>query len=194
MAENREKTTTSVIVGTLVFMCAIAAAVVTVSAPVERILGEGAFALRGAFHGLLAGVFMVTATIGLFQAFRLWSGSGAGVRELEVGSALNAAASLLTIVLGNWIYIPYRGAAGPRTFFLEKAPEVHKIFFEFKEFTALFTLPLAAAACFIICRYGERVLKRRFLREASALLLVLVFFYFAVAFGLGAAVTKLRAV
>lgn len=116
------------------------------------------------------------------------------IRTLEIGSLVNAIVCFLTIVFGNWLYIPYRAQGGPRSYFLETAPEIHKIFFEFKEFTALLTLPLVVAATFIIFYYGERLTEKRQVREMVTLVLVLAFFYFAIAFGLGAAVTKLKAV
>lgn len=175
-------------------MAAIAYGVLFISSPIEKLLGESTWRFRSAFHGLFAGVLMVTMTIGLFQAFRLWTGAPVSIRELEIGSLVNAAACFLAIVFGNWIYIPYRAAGGPRAHFLETSPEIHKIFFEFKEFTALFTLPLAAAAAYIICRYQEKLSQSRPLREMTALLLVLAFFYFVLAFGLGAAITKLKSV
>ena len=172
----------------------IGLAVVLVTAPAERLLGESAEAIRGALHGTAAGLFMVTATIGLFQGYRLFAGQARSVAELQVGSVVNAALALFTIVLGNWVYIPYRAAGGPRSYFLEQAPEIHKIFFEFKEFAALFTLPLAVAAAFILVAYGASAVRRKDLSTLVAILLALVFFYFLVAFGLGAAVTKLKSV
>jgi len=172
----------------------IGLAIVSMTAPGSQLLGESAEAIRGALHGTAAGLFMVTATIGLFQGYRLFAGQARSVAELQVGSVVNATVALLTILLGNWVYIPYRAAGGPRSYFLEQAPEVHKIFFEFKEFAALFTFPFAVAASFILVTYGGTVLRRRDLSMLVAVLLTLVFFYFLVAFGLGAAVTKLKSV
>jgi len=63
-------------------------------------------------------------------------------------------------------------------------PEVHKVFFEFKEFTALFTLPLSVAAAFILWRYGRQILERNWTRTSVAILIALHFFYFVLAFGL----------
>ena len=130
------------------------------TAPAERLLGDSAEAVRGALHGTAAGLFMVTATIGLFQGYRLFVGQAHGLAELQVGSVVNAAMAFFTILLGNWLYIPYRAAGGPRSYFLEHAPEIHKIFFEFKEFAALFTLPLAVAAAFILVSYGVSAIRR----------------------------------
>lgn len=194
MKEEAEKSSRTVVLNILLVMGMIAGGILFVSAPAEKLLGESAYGLRSAFHGLFAGIFMVTVTVGLYQAFRLWTGTPFNVREMEVGSILNASACFLTILFGNWIYIPYRAAGGPRTHFLETMPEIHKIFFEFKEFTALFTLPLAVAAAYLICGYGEKLKENKPLREMAALLLILTFFYFMVAFGLGAAITKLKSV
>ena len=193
-AQGLEKSSRETIIGILAVMVIVAGGILFVSSPMDRLLGESAYSIRSAFHGLFAGIFMITVTIGLYQASRLWAGREINIRELEIGSAINAVACFLTILLGNWIYIPYRSASGPKTHFLKTSPEIHKIFFEFKEFTALFTLPLAVAAAYLIYRYGEKLTTNRQLREMTALLLVLTFFYFVVAFGLGAAITKLKSV
>lgn len=190
----QDSSSKKIMVLALIIMSVIAAVILFVSAPTAHLLGESAYGIRSAFHGLFAAVFMITVTIGLYQAFRLWAGVEINVRELEVGSMVNAIACFLTVVSGNWIYIPYRAPGGPRSHFLETVPEIHKIFFEFKEFAALFTVPLVVVIAYVVCRYGERLNSNKQLRETGALLLVLTFFYFVIAFGLGAAVTKLKTV
>ena len=189
-----EKSRKHTILGVLIVMSGIAAAILFVSSPIDKLLGDSAYKMHGAIHGLFAGVFMITVTIGLYEAFRLWAGLKFSVRELEIGSLISAFTCFLTIASGNWIYIPYRSSGGPRSQFLESVPEIHQIFFEFKEFTALFTLPLIVTAAYLICRYSDRIISNKKLRELVALLLVLTFFYFVIAFGLGAAVTKLKSV
>ncbi len=167
-------------------------AIVLFTAPVAVLLGESRYALEGALHGVAAGLFMVTATIGLFQAYRLLTGSILHMAQLEFGGVINAFLAFLTILFGNRIYIFYRASAGPRTYFLENMPAIHKIFFEFKEFAALFTLPLSVAVAFLFLVYREQILRSKGLRSLAAVLLALNFFYFIVAFCLGAAITKLR--
>lgn len=164
------------------------------TAPLAHLLGDSRYALEGALHGVAAGLFMITATIGLFQAYRLLTGTVQHSAQLEFGSLINALLAFLTIFFGNRIYIFYRAAQGPRTYFLENTPEIHKIFFEFKEFAALFTLPLAVAAAALFLIYRDQLLRSKGLRNLAALLLALTFFYLLVAFGLGAAITKLRAI
>ena len=180
--------------GGLAILGIIGLVVVLVSASLEPLMGKGAWAIRGALHGTTASLFMVTATIGLFQAYRIAAGKAWNVVELQLGSVLNAAMAGLTVLSGNWIYIPYRAPEGPRSYFLSASPEIHKVFFEFKEFAALFTFPLAVTAAYLLLRYGGDLYRRRGLSTIVAVLLVLVFFYFIVAFGLGAAITKLQSV
>ena len=165
-----------------------------ITAPLAALLGNSRYALEGALHGVAAVLFMVTATIGLFQAYRLLTGTIQHAAQLEFGGVINACLAFLTILFGNRIYIFYRAQGGPRTYFLENMPQIHKIFFEFKEFVALFTLPLAVAAAFLFLVYRDQLVKSRGLRNLAAVLLVLTFFYFLVAFGLGAAITKLKAI
>jgi len=179
---------------TVVVLGIIGGTIVLTTAPLQKLLGQSPAAIRGALHGLAAGLFMVTATIGVFQGYRLSVGTPRSILQFQIGSVVNAVGAFLTILLGNWAYIPYRAAGGPRSHFLGQVPEVHKIFFEFKEFAALFTLPLAVVASFLFFYYGEQVLRRRELRVLAAVLLTLVFFYFLVAFGLGAAITKLKSI
>ena len=168
--------------------------VTMLTAPFAQLMGPGQEAIRGALHGTVAMLFMVTSTIGLFQAYRILGGRAWNVAELQFGSVTNAMLALLTIISGNWVYIPYRSPTGPRNYFLQIAPGVHKVFFEFKEFAALFTFPLAATVAYLLIRYGGDLYRRRELSTIVAGLLVLVFFYLVVAFGLGAAITKVRAV
>ncbi|MBI1953205.1 MAG: hypothetical protein HYS41_03690 [Candidatus Omnitrophica bacterium] len=181
--------------GWMVGMLAVVGLIVSLgTAPLSGLLGESRYALEGALHGVSAGLFMVTATIGLFQGYRLLAGNIQRVAQLEFGAAVNAFLAFLTILFGNRIYIFYQAKGAPRTYFLENMPEIHKIFFEFKEFMALFTLPLAVTAAYLFWVYRDQILRSRPLRTVSAILLALTFFYFLVAFVLGAAITKLRSI
>jgi hypothetical protein len=191
---EEEKFTKQVIISTLCVMAVIAIIVPLITSPADKLLGDSAYRIRSAFHGLFAWTFMITSVIGLYQALRLWRGVELNLGELKVGSVINAATCFLAILFGNWVYIPYRAPGGPRTDFLATVPEVHQIFFEFKEFAALFTLPLTIAAAYIICRYSFQFTKNQVLREIVVLLLILSFFYFIVSFGLGAAITKIKSV
>ncbi len=193
LEETREASTASLaaVVGILI---GAALAFTAATAPVNKLLGSGAGALPAAVHGVTAFLYLVVGIIGLYLGWRLLTGRIRAFADLQLLATVAATFSLLAIVAGNWLYIYYRAKTpdSPRSYFLATMPEVHRVFFEFKEFAALFTLPLTVAAAFILWRYGAQVLERRPLRYWVALLLGLSFFYLVVAFVLGAAVTKLR--
>jgi hypothetical protein len=180
----------------VVVLLAIAAAIVLATAPFATLIGPSAFALSGALHGMFAFLLLVVMTIGLYLAWSLFVGRLRAFSDLQLITTVMATLAFLTIVFGNWIYIGYRANAtdSPRSYFLSQMPDIHKVFFEFKEYVALFTLPLSVAAAFIVWRYGKQVLDRNWTRIALAILIALNFFYFVIAFGLGAAVTKLKSV
>ncbi|MBI1800794.1 MAG: hypothetical protein HYR71_04110, partial [Chloroflexi bacterium] len=136
----------------------------------------------------------IVAAIGLYLAYRLFIGQIKAFHDLQLMSVVVSTLSFITIAFGNWIYIGYRSAGGARVYFLTHYPELHKVFFEFKEFVALFTFPLAVAATYILLRYGEQLLQRRWLKATVAVLLAMVFFFFVVAFSLGAAITRIKPV
>jgi hypothetical protein len=178
----------------VVIMIGSALAVTLVTAPFTALLGGGAGAVPAAFHGLAAFIYLFVGTIGLYLAWRLLTGSIRAFADLQLLAVVGATLSFIAILFGNWLYIFYRAKTpdSPRTYFLKTMPDIHAIFFEFKEFAALFTLPLMVCAAFILWRYGNQVLDRPWLRYSVAILLGLSFFYLVVAFGLGAAVTKLK--
>jgi len=180
----------------VIVLLAIAAVIVLATAPFATLIGPSAYALSGALHGMFAFLLMVVVTIGLYVAWSLFVGRLKAFSDLQLITTVMATLAFLTIVFGNWVYIAYRANTpdSPRSYFLAKMPDVHKVFFEFKEYVALFTLPLSVAAAYIVWRYGKQILERDWIRTAVAILVALHFFYFVMAFGLGAAVTKLKAV
>lgn len=164
------------------------------TAPVARLLGDSRYAIPSTLHGISALVYVIIATIAAYLGYRLYTGRLTAYHDLRILSGLGAFFALITILFGNWIYIYYRASEGPRAYFLENNPPIHQIFFEFKEFIALFTLPLAVAGAFILWQEKDRLADRRDLRQAAGALLVLSWVFLMLAFGLGAAITKLRSV
>jgi hypothetical protein len=189
-----KEASTRSLVAVVVVMVVSALAFTLLTAPFAKLLGEHAGAVPAAFHGLAAFLFLFMGTIGLYLAWRLLTGRIRAFADLQLLAVVAATCALIAIAFGNWLYIYYRAPHpdSPRSFFVKTAPEIHRIFFEFKEFAALFTLPLTVVAAFILWRYGAQVLDPPWLRYTVAALMGLAFFYLVIAFGLGAAVTKLR--
>src|SRR5437660_12574523 len=133
--EMREASPRSLIAVVLILIgSALAFALAT--APFTRLLGAGAGAVPAAIHGMMAFLYLFVGTIGLYLGWRLLTGRIRAFADLQLLSTVAATLSLLVIVFGNWLYIYYRapGAESPRSYFVKNMPEVHKIFFEFKEF------------------------------------------------------------
>lgn len=192
--EDLKEASTRSLVAVVAIMIASAIAFTLATAPFAKLLGEHAGAVPAAFHGLAAFLFLFIGTIGLYLGWRLLTGRIRAFADLQLLAVVAATSSLIAIIFGNWLYIYYRAPIpeSPRSYFAKNVPEIHRIFFEFKEFGALFTLPLTVVAAFILWKYGSQVLGRPWLRYTVAVLMGLAFFYLLVAFGLGAAVTKLR--
>ncbi len=65
----------------------------------------------------------------------------------------------ITIVSGNWAYMPYRGEGGARQRLLAEAPFFHTVLMEFKEFICLLPLPLYIGAAFLMWYYDTQVMR-----------------------------------
>src|SRR5205814_3010840 len=124
------------VAGGLLFVMILGMAVLV--SPVVTLLGDSANAMASALHGLMAFLLMITATIGLYQGYRLYRGELTDLHDVLLPSVVNAVLAFMTILFGNWIYIAYRAPGGPREYFLKNAPMIHSIYFEFKEYIALF--------------------------------------------------------
>jgi hypothetical protein len=192
--QDLKEASTRSLVAVAAIMIVSAVTFTLATAPFDKLLGEHAGAVPAAFHGLAAFLFLFIGTIGLYLGWRLLTSRIRAFADLQLLAVVAATCSLIAIIFGNWLYIYYRAPVpeSPRSYFVKSLPEIHVIFFEFKEFGALFTLPLTVVAAFILWKYGSQVLDRPWLRYTVAVLMGLTFFYLLVAFGLGAAVTKLR--
>jgi hypothetical protein len=194
-ANDMREASTASLAAVVIVLITSALAFTAFTAPMAKLLGPGGGALPAAFHGMAAILYLFVATIGLYLGWRLMTGHIRAFADLQLLATVAATFSLIAIGFGNWLYIYYRAPIpdSPRSYFVKHAKEIHSIFFEFKEFGALYTLPLTVAAAFILWKYGAQVMERPWLRYTVAVLLGLSFFYLVVAFGLGAAVTKLKA-
>lgn len=172
------------------FLALIAAA----SAPFFAFLGDSAYAVVSTIHGLLATLGVLVGTVSAYLGWRLFIGKLRAFSDLKLLSIVSALVSAGTIFFGNWIYVGYRAPGGPRAYFIANNPEVHEVFFEFKEFIALFTLPLSIAVAFIMWRYDQQVMEEKGLRSWLGIAFAIGWGALMIAFLLGAGITKLRSV
>ncbi len=168
--------------------------VALLTAPVGVFFKDGTLAVISAAHGLFATLGVLVGTIASYLGWRLFTGKIKAFSDLKILSAIATFIAAATIVFGNWIYIAYRAAGGPRAFFLKENPEIHEIFFEFKEFIALFPLPLVVAATYVIWRYGDQLIEHKSLRTWVGVVIAVAWAGLMIAYLLGAGITKLRSV
>lgn len=164
------------------------------SAPWEDLMGESPFASFATIHGIFATLGVIVGSATGYLGWRLLLGHLKAYRDLRILATVSSVLAFLAIVTGNWIYIAYRGAGGPREFFINHFPEIHEIFFEFKEFIALFPLPIAVAATFILWKYKDSLPVDEKLRNAVGMMIAVAWTVLMIAFVLGAAITKLMGV
>jgi len=168
--------------------------VALLTAPLNLFFGGSQLAVIGAVHGLLATLGVVVGTVAAYLGYRLFTGKLRAFSDLKILSLVSTFIAAATIIFGNWIYIAYRAPDGPRAFFLANNPDIHGIFFEFKEFIALFPLPLAVATTYIIWRYGDRLVEDKSLRTWVGIAIAVAWGGLMIAYMLGAGITKLRSV
>lgn len=190
----RDEPSSLVILVSWIVVVLFLAFLVLITAPVGDLLGSSAWAVVSTLHGTLATLGVIVVTVAGYLGWKLFKGQLKANGDLRIVSLLSAIAAAATIIFGNWIYIGYRAPGGARAFFLQSSPEIHQVFFEFKEFFALFTFPLAVGAMYTIWTYRDTLSQDKPLRTTVALLLITTWLIFMVTFVLGAAITKLRSV
>jgi hypothetical protein len=168
------------------------ALVALLTAPLNLFFGGSELAVISGMHGLLATLGVVVGTVTSYLGYRLFTGKIKAFSDLKILSVVSTFIAAATIMFGNWIYIAYRAPGGPRAFFMQNNPEIHGVFFEFKEFIALFPLPLAVAATYVIWRYGDRLVEDKALRTWVGILFAVAWAALMIAYLLGAGITKLR--
>ncbi len=166
--------------------------ILAITAPITALVGGSS--LVGLVHGMLATLGVVFGSVSGYLGWRLFIGEIKAYGDLKLLSILSTIIAGLTILFGNWIYIAYRGAGGPRSYFLANNPDIHNVFFEFKEFIALFPLPLSVALTYIVWRYSDSLRTDKSLRTAAGVIVAVAWATLMIAFVLGAAITKLRSV
>jgi hypothetical protein len=164
------------------------------TAPVGSFFGSGTLAIISATHGLLATLGVIVGSVTSYLGYRLFTGKIKAFSDLKILSVISTLIAVATVVFGNWIYIAYRAPGGPRAFFMTNNPAIHGVFFEFKEFIALFPIPLAVSATYVIWKYGDQLVENKSLRTWVGIIFAVAWGSLIIAYLLGAGITKMRSV
>jgi len=184
----------NVVIASWVILTVFLGFVLGFSAPWGDLMGESPFASMATIHGMFATLGVIVGSATGYLGWRLLLGHLKAYRDLRILATISAVLAVLAAVSGNMIYIAYRGADGPREFFKGNFPEIHEIFFEFKEFIGLFPLPIAVAATFILWKYKDSLPVDEKIRNAVGVMIAVAWTILMIVFVLGAAITKLMPV
>jgi hypothetical protein len=184
----------NIVIATWVILTVFLGFVLGFSAPWEDLMGDSPFASIATIHGMIATLGVIIGSAAGYLGWRLLLGHLKAYRDLRILATISSVLAVLIAVSGNMIYIAYRGEGGPREFFKGNFPEIHEIFFEFKEFIGLFPLPIAVAATFILWKYRNSLPVNENIRNAVGVMIAVAWTVLMIAFVLGAAITKLMGV
>lgn len=161
-----------------------------------------------AVHGMVLGALFLLAFAGgfagLYSLRPEWvtvTGMNERLRRLDIGTAVMAVVSWLTVITGTYIVYPWYRAAPPEgadlldypRYFLLDNPNLaawHTFGMEWKEHVAWFSPILATAVAFVVWRYGDKIAQNPRLRNALLILFVLAFAAAGIAGLFGAFITK----
>lgn len=164
------------------------------SAPWQELMGESQFSSLATIHGIFATLGVISGSAAGYLGWRLLLGHLKAYRDLRILATVSSVFAVLAIITGNWIYTVYRGPGGPRAFFISTFPEIHEVFFEFKEHISLFPLPIAIAVTFILWKYKDSIPFDERLRNAIGVMIATAWSILMITFVLGAAITKLMSI
>lgn len=140
--------------------------------PLFNILHPGNFPWHATLHALSAVSMVVLGGYAGHHAIYLLRGVNTRIPAIRRVSYWCAGLSALTIVSGNWAYMPYRGTGGARQRLLDAAPFFHNVLMEFKEFICLLPLPLYVGAAFLLWYYDTQAARDNRLESAIGVLLI----------------------
>lgn len=174
----------------LAFMQAGVTALLFLTIPILNLVGPGGNKWPGVLHGLGSTLTLIFGLQALHQIYPLLRGKEGSAEKLERTLWMLNGLVLLAIIFGNWLYIAYRAPDGLQQWELFYNPSMHLVAMEFKEFVALFALPMGVSAAFILRRFRDAMHLDHAISGAVAILVSLTWFCLLIGFVLGIAITK----
>lgn len=174
----------------LAVMQAVVTAVLFLSIPLLNLVGPGLNKWPAVLHGLGSTLTLIFGLQALHSIYPLLRGKKGSAEKLERILWMLNGLILLAIIFGNWLYIDYRAPDGLQQWELFHSPSMHLVAMEYKEFVALFALPMGVAAAFLLRRFRTSVHLEHSISGAVAVLVSLTWFCLLIGFVLGIAITK----
>ncbi len=172
----------------------IAAAFFFMLIPLFNLFSISNHKLDSILHGMGATLTVLVSCYVLHGLYPFLRGKEGSAKRLERSLWITNALVLATIVFGNWIYMGYRAPDSVQQWFMYNAPVNHLVMMEFKEFVALFPLPLGLGASYVLWRFRGRFGELQDVSSVVALLVTLMWIFLLIGFVFGIGITKLRIV
>jgi hypothetical protein len=162
--------------------------------PLFNLMGISSHPLSSVLHGLGATITVMLSCHALHLVYPLLREKEGSAARLEFTLWLTNALIIATIVAANWLYIGYRAPDGGQQWLLYHNPPAHTVLMEFKEFVALFPLPLGIAAAWILRRFRGHMSETPGAASVVAILVTFMWICLIIGFVLGIGLAKLRMV
>jgi hypothetical protein len=156
--------------------------------------GSGANRTAAILHGLGASMTLLVATY-TWHAYYSYARGVHGARiKLEWRLLVTNVLLLLTVIIGNWLYIGYQAPEGASEWFKLHLPFGHWVVMEYKELVSLMTIPFGIVAAVLLRRFAGSGEQRPEIRHAIGVLLTMMWFCLFIAFTFGLVLSKWKGV
>ncbi|MDP5277009.1 hypothetical protein [Chengkuizengella axinellae] len=175
---------------------ACVAALLFILMPILHLIDNSQYKWLSMFHGIGATLTVLLSCYMLHLIYPLLRGKVGAVKRLKLILLLVNILTLASIVTANWLYIGYRAPDGARQWFIYHHPSIHLILMEYKEFVALFPVPLGIGALWILHRFGKEMEQssNTGISSVVAILLTLMWICLMIGFVFGLAMVKIKGV
>jgi hypothetical protein len=170
---------------------AAVAVVLFLLVPLFNMFGATSYPWASVLHGLGATITVLLGCQAIHRTYPLLRGKAGSAARLELLLWTTSVLVLLTIILGNWLYIGYRQPDGGQQWLMYHEPAGHMIAMEYKEFVSLFPLPLGIAAAWLLRRYRTTAESHPGIASVVALLVTLLWICLLIGLVFGLGITKL---
>ncbi|SFL37559.1 hypothetical protein SAMN03159341_105340 [Paenibacillus sp. 1_12] len=156
--------------------------------------GPSANRMAGILHGVGASMTLLVATY-TWHAYYMYVRGVQGARlKLELRLLVTNILVLLTVIIGNWLYIGYQSPEGASEWFKLHLPFGHWVVMEYKEFVSLLTIPCGITAAVFLRRFASSGDGRQEIRYAVGVLLSMMWLCLLIGFVFGLVLSKWKGV
>jgi len=143
-------------------------------------------------HGFFGLVLLMA-----FSGILVWLSSSqkSDIKKIKIAAVVMLIITLVLFITGVGAYAVYRSSGGARESILagDKA-WVHNILMELKEFTGFYVLVIMFVITCFVFHFNEQIIIDKKIKKMLIYLLIIMMIWTLLTFGLGAYITKVKAI